>query len=65
MKLHIVLNTQKIPYLIKPPRKNTCQIFLSKKISESKIRTPQNPLIIPDTLNMEYPSWVLHSDHDE
>ena len=41
MKLHIVLNPQKIHYLIKPPQKNTCQIFLPRKISESKILTPK------------------------
>ena len=57
MKLQIVLNTQKSPYLNQPTQKGTCQIFLppppQKKIPELKI---SNPSIIPVTWNQEYPS---------
>ena len=35
--LQIVLNTQKNPYLNQATPKNTCQIFLPKKIPESKV----------------------------
>ena len=39
--LQIVLNTQKNPYLNQATQKNTCQIFLPKKIPESKISNPK------------------------
>ena len=39
--LQIVLNTQKNPYLNKATQKNTCKIFLPKKIPESKISDPK------------------------
>ena len=38
---HIVLNTQKNPILNQATQKNTCQIFLPKKIPESKISNPK------------------------
>ena len=41
----IVMNTQKPP-LKSSHQKNTCQIFLRKKIPESKISNPKNSSII-------------------
>ena len=52
------MNTQKNPYLNQATQKNTCQIFLPKKIQEAKISNPKTPSIIPVTWNPEYPSWV-------
>ena len=49
--LQIVLNTPQKSQLKSshPPQKNTCQIFLPKKVPESKISNPKNPSIIPVT----------------
>ena len=55
MNLQIILNTQKNPYLNQATQKNTCQIFIPKKIPESKISNPKNPSIIPVTWSPEYP----------
>ena len=41
MNLQIILNTQKNPYLNQATQKNTCQIFIPKKILESKISNPK------------------------
>ena len=46
---------QKNPYLNQATQKNTCQIFLPKKILESNISNPKNPSIIPVTWNLQYP----------
>jgi len=47
--LQLLLNTQNNPYLNQVTQKNTCQIFLPQKISESIISNPKNPSIITDT----------------
>jgi len=47
--LQIVLNTPKNPHLDQATQKNTCQIFLPKKIPESKISNPKNPSVTPVT----------------
>ena len=39
--LWFVFNTPKNPYLNQATQKNTCQIFLPKKIPESKISNPK------------------------
>ena len=52
-------NMPKNPYLNETPQKNTCQIFLLKKIPETKISNPKKILLssplheIPST-----PQWV-------
>ena len=58
--------TRKIPTEIKPPKKNTCQIFLPKKIPESKISNPQKSFDHPRHLKSGVPSpppppWVCRS----
>ena len=40
--LQIILNTPKNPYLNEATQKNTCQVFLPKKILESKISNSKN-----------------------
>ena len=48
--LPVVLNTPQNTYLNQATKKNTCKIFLLKKISESKIsETQKNLSIIPVT----------------
>ena len=47
--LQIVLNSQRIRALIKPSKKNTCQIFLPKKLPELKISNVKDSSIIPVT----------------
>ena len=49
--LQIVLNTQTKtnPYLSQATQKNTCQIFLPKKIRKRQFPTPQNSSNIPFT----------------
>ena len=48
--LPILFNTPKNPYSNQATQKNTCQIFVPKKIPESKISNPSSPsLEIPST----------------
>ena len=54
----IVMNIQK-PLLKSSHQKNTCQIFLSQKISESKISNPKKFFDHPYACNPEYPSPTL------
>ena len=53
--LQIVLNTQKYPYLNQATQKNTCQIFLPKKIPESKISNPKKSFDHPRHLKSGVP----------
>ena len=53
--LQIVLNTQKNPYLNQATQKNTCQIFLAKKIPESKISNPKISFDYPRHLKSGVP----------
>ena len=51
MKLQIVLNTPKYLYFNQVSQKNTCQIFLPKKMLELKMSSPKRkPSIIPIAL---------------
>ena len=54
--IHIVLNTQKIPLLNQATQKNTCQIFLPKKIPETKISNPKKSFDYPCHLKFRVPS---------
>ena len=45
--LQIILNTPKNPYLNEATQKNTCQVFLPKKLLESKISNPKNSYWLP------------------
>ena len=45
--LQIILNTPKNPYLNEATQKNTCQLFLPKKILESKISNSKNSYWLP------------------
>ncbi len=50
--LKIILNTPKNPYF---NQKNSCQIFLPKKMSESKLLTPQKSFCHPRHLKSRVP----------
>ena len=53
--LQVVLNTQKHPYLNQATQKNTCQIFLPKKLPESKISNPKKSFDHPRHLKSGVP----------
>ena len=53
--LQNVLNTQKNPYLNQATQKNTCQIFLPKKIPESKLSNPKKSFNHPCHLKSGVP----------
>ena len=55
----IVLNTPKKSHSTQATKKNTWQLFLPKKIPESKIANPQKTSIIPVTWDPEYPPGIL------
>ena len=55
MNLQIILNTQKNPYLNQATQKNTCQIFIPKKIPESKISNPKKSFDHPRHLKSGVP----------
>ena len=55
MNLQIILNTQKNPYLNQATQKNTCQIFIPKKIPESKISNPEKSFDHPRHLKSGVP----------
>ena len=59
--LQIVLNTQKNPYLNQTAQENTCQIFLAKKIPESKISNPPNILRSSRHLKSGVPTLGLYT----
>ena len=60
--LQIVFNTQKNPNLNprlnQAPQKNISQIFLPKKIPESKISNPKNSFDHPRRLKSGVPPWL-------
>ena len=60
--LQIVLNTPKNPYLNQATQKNTCQIFVSKKIPESKISNPKKSFDHPRDLKSGVPPWGWGGD---
>ena len=70
MNLQIILNTQKNPYLNQATQKNTCQIFIPKKIPESKISNPKKSFDHPRHLKSGVPPWVyrvvtlIHNDYE-
>ena len=53
--LQIVFNNQKNPYLNQATQKNTCQIFLPQKTTESKISNPQKSFDHPRHLKSGVP----------
>ena len=55
----IVLNTPKKSHSTQATKKNTWQLFLPKKIPESKIANPQKTSIIPVTWDPEHPPGIL------
>ena len=52
------MNTQKNPYLNQATQKNTCQIFLPKKIPESKISNPKKSFDHPRHFKSKVPPGV-------
>ena len=56
---HIDLITQKNPILNQATQKNTCQIFLPKKISDSKISNPKKSFDHPHHLKSGVPPRLL------
>ena len=50
-----VLNSKKIPTTLKLPQKIFAEMFLPKKILESKFSNPKKSLTHPVTLNPQYP----------
>ena len=51
----VILNTQKNSYLNQATQKNTCQIFIPKKIPESKISNPKKSFDHPRHLKSGVP----------
>ena len=61
--LQIVLNTQKYLYLNQATQKNTCQIFLPKKIPQSKISNPKKSFYHPRHLKSGVPPMGTKDIH--
>ena len=57
MNLHTVLNNPKNPYLNQATQKNSCQIFLPKKILASKISNPKEAFDNLCHLKSGVPPW--------